>query len=87
MTPLEVLGLPEDASSQAIDIKWRELRSELHPDRGGDAAQFDAAKKAYDVAYAEAVARESVCPTCGGSGTIEVMRGFNRIGMACPTCK
>ena len=87
MTPLEILGLHEDASSQEIGDRWRTLRSELHPDRGGDAGEFDAAKKAYEQAHAEAVARESTCKTCGGSGSIDVTRGFNRLSMSCPTCK
>lgn len=87
MTSLEILGLVEGASSQEIELKWRELRSQLHPDRGGDADEFHQAQQAYTEAHADATARESRCPTCGGDGTVEVTRGFNRISLACPTCR
>src|SRR3546814_10489787 len=50
----KVLGLEDDPDSydvQAIDGRWRELRTQLHPDKPtGDAAKFDEARKAYNAA-------------------------------------
>ena len=85
MTPLEVLGLPEGSSADEISARWRALRSELHPDHGGDAERFHAASRAYDEALREA-GEPKPCPTCGGAGTIKVARGFNVIGMSCNAC-
>jgi DnaJ-class molecular chaperone len=87
VTALETLGLDEGVSAQAIETRWRELRGQLHPDRGGDGAAFDQARKAFELAHAEAIAREATCATCGGSGEVKVARGFNQVAIACPVCK
>jgi DnaJ domain len=44
----EVLGVPEDASKSAIIEAFRAQAKILHPDRGGNAAMFRAAQRAYD---------------------------------------
>ncbi len=44
----EVLGVPADAHASNIEAAYRHLRSENHPDKGGDAADFQAVKTAYD---------------------------------------
>lgn len=85
MTPLEILGLPEGSDVAAIQVRWRELRSSLHPDHGGDAEAFYNAGKAYDEALAEA-SQPKPCQSCGGSGKIGVARGFNQINVICPSC-
>jgi len=46
----EILGVPKNARRLEIDAAWKRLRSQLHPDRGGDAAAFDEAAKAYEAA-------------------------------------
>jgi DnaJ-class molecular chaperone len=85
MTPLEILGLSEDASAQEIELRWRELRSELHPDKGGDAERFHQASEAYAAALTEAQ-RPKTCPTCHGEKTIGIVRGFNTIKVCCSYC-
>jgi hypothetical protein len=45
-----VLGLPEDAPMALITKQYRKMRSDAHPDRGGDATQFDRIEKAYRAA-------------------------------------
>jgi len=85
MGPLSVLGLPEDASTDQIRTRWRELRSQLHPDHGGDAEKFHQASRAYDDAMAEAQ-EPKPCLTCGGAGSVKVSRGFNVITMHCAVC-
>lgn len=91
----QVLGLLEDPDSydvQAVDSRWRDLRSQLHPDRpGGDAAKFDQARKAYDAAR-HYVLQPKPCPDCGGTGKREVVRANDGFGVGtmtlnCKTCK
>ena len=45
---LEVLGLREGASWQAIKARYRELASAHHPDKGGDTQQFIAIRSAFE---------------------------------------
>jgi hypothetical protein len=42
-----VLGVPRNAARPAIDEAYKRLRSQHHPDKGGDAEQFDRIQKAY----------------------------------------
>jgi hypothetical protein len=46
----QVLGVPRDAPRDAITTAYRRLRSEHHPDKGGDAARFDEVERAYGAA-------------------------------------
>jgi len=46
----DVLGVPKTANRAAIDAAYKQLRSQHHPDRGGDADQFHRIKKAYEEA-------------------------------------
>lgn len=84
-TPLGILGLPPDASVDDIQARWRQLRSELHPDHGGDAERFHLASEAYAAALHEA-RQPKVCNACGGSGKIKVVHGFHTTNLACETC-
>jgi len=46
---LAKLGLSEmPATPDELTAAWREVARSHHPDRGGDAARFSAAKEAYD---------------------------------------
>jgi DnaJ-class molecular chaperone len=81
----DVLGLPESSTADAVRARWKELRSELHPDRGGDAAEFDQALKAYEQALA-AAEQPMACQPCGGTGRAEVRRGFSVTSVACGGC-
>ena len=70
----KVLGLEEDPDSydvQAIDGRWRTLRTQLHPDKPtGDAVKFDEARKAYNAARFYAL-EPKPCNECKGSGKVE----------------
>jgi hypothetical protein len=46
----EVLGLDSSADVAAVESAWKRLRSQHHPDKGGDAAEFSRVKRAYDEA-------------------------------------
>lgn len=48
----DVFGLPGSAGRDEIEAAYRRLRSQHHPDRGGDAAQFHRITKAYEEAMA-----------------------------------
>ena len=45
----QILGVSRNASAATIKRRFRKLAMKLHPDRGGDAAEFDAMKQAYDI--------------------------------------
>lgn len=47
--PYEALGVPRDASADAIRQAYRALALRHHPDRGGDPAAFQAATEAAEV--------------------------------------
>jgi hypothetical protein len=46
----DVLGVPETATKAEIEAAYRRLRSQHHPDRGGEAEQFHQIQQAYDAA-------------------------------------
>ena len=46
----DVLGIARSATREEIDAAWRRLRSAHHPDKGGDPAEFQRVKKAYEEA-------------------------------------
>lgn len=85
MSHWRFLGLPEDASPKLIEAKWRQLRSEHHPDKGGDAQMFEQLNRAYKAALAEA-RQPHPCLSCGGTGKAEVRRGFGRVELMCSVC-
>jgi DnaJ domain len=47
---LQLLGLQDDASADAVKRAFRVLALRTHPDRGGDAVAFMEAKRALDAA-------------------------------------
>lgn len=49
LTFYEILQVPCDASPEELKYAYRALAIEHHPDRGGDAEQFRAVAKAYEV--------------------------------------
>lgn len=85
MSPFQVLGLDESASPAMVEARWRELRSEHHPDHGGDAERFHECRKAYEAAHALA-SEPKPCQSCGGAGKVTVARGFNQVKLPCTTC-
>lgn len=46
----EVLGVSDSASNEEVKQQYRKLRSIHHPDKGGDAKQFDEIEKAFQKA-------------------------------------
>lgn len=85
VSAFETLGLPETATPEEVKARWRELASEHHPDKGGDAEKFDEYRQAYERAYREA-SEPKPCQPCGGSGKRVVQRGFAQIKLPCEAC-
>lgn len=48
-----VLGVPHDAPRAVVEKAYQRMRSDNHPDRGGDASQFDRVQKAWEQYLAE----------------------------------
>lgn len=82
----ERLGLGDQAAPAAVKERWRALRSEHHPDRGGDAATFMVLREAYEVALHHASGPQP-CVDCDGSGKKVRVHGFSRASLRCPTCR
>ena len=83
---LAALGLPSNAKPDDVRAAYRRLRSERHPDKGGDADAFHRLQAEYDEAMVEAT-RPKDCGLCAGSGSTYVGSGFNRTKMKCVKCQ
>ena len=81
----EALGLTEGASEEEVKSVWRQLASQNHPDRGGDAGEFSRLRKAYNEALAIATEPKE-CSTCRGSGKVQVVSGWSSVSVACSDC-
>lgn len=84
-TSFELLGLPDSATSKQVKARWRELAGKLHPDRGGNADEFDRMNKAYKEALAEAEL-PLTCQNCNGTGRVKIIQGFAMLTMNCAEC-
>ena len=79
------LGLDDTATPGEVKSRWRELCMAHHPDRGGNAAEFNNINKAYKAAMEEASAPKP-CGPCTGSGKVRVFRGFCSTEVTCQSC-
>lgn len=82
-----LLGLPDVPRPALDDVKgaWRRLAAQHHPDRGGDAAEFDRLRRAYEEALLE-LTTPLPCPRCKGSGRVSQTYGFMTTWVNCPDC-
>lgn len=85
MTGLEELELPETATTEDVQRRYRALALLHHPDRGGDTVAFQKLVASYKRAMQEA-AVPLVCAACNGSGRRVVMQGFSSIALSCAAC-
>lgn len=67
----KTLGIPRDAANETIVKAWREAASAYHPDRGGDAEKFRAARAAFETLMdRESRARYDATLTGAASGVL-----------------
>jgi DnaJ-class molecular chaperone len=79
-----LLGLMPGASPTSVDLMYRRLAPDAHPDRGGTAAAFHSLKAAHDTA--RAYASGEPCPKCGGSGRAYISSGWAHAAIVCSAC-
>jgi DnaJ-class molecular chaperone len=79
------LGLPDTSTPDEVKAKWRELCMIHHPDRGGNAVEFNTIRKAYKAAMDEA-SEPKPCGSCKGSGKVTQTMGWSSIELPCQAC-
>jgi DnaJ-class molecular chaperone len=79
------LGLQDTATPDEVKARWRDLCMLHHPDRGGNAVEFNTIRKAYKTAMEEASAPKP-CGSCKGSGKVTQTHGFSSIELPCQAC-
>lgn len=82
--PFAALGLMPSATSDEVKQAFRDKARLLHPDLGGDAAEFDELRAHYNDALHIALHRP--CPECGGAKKITRTVGWSSIQLTCPRC-
>lgn len=85
MNPFEILGLSPSSSPSEVTARWRELASTHHPDRGGDPAEFDRYRQAFNEAR-KLAHQPRPCEACQGKGSTQVVRGFHSLKVVCSSC-
>lgn len=85
MSAFAALGLEPTASVEEVKSAWRTIARRLHPDLGGDPAEFAAMSDNYREALHEASTRP--CATCHGTGTIPHTTGWTTIQLPCTSCR
>ena len=81
LKPNEILGVPEDATSEDARAAYKRLAQQHHPDKGGDVAKFQqlrAALKAFE--------RSRPCPLCKNTGLVKHRVGLGVTTEKCPRC-
>lgn len=89
MTPLEILGFSGDlqlVTVEEMERRWKELRSQHHPDKGGSTEMFIYFRNAYEKCYGQ-IHELQVCSDCAGAGRVKVTQGFYTTTMLCATCQ
>lgn len=95
-TYFQMLGVYPDASSEEIELKWRDLRRALHPDAGGDTDEFARVSEAARVLrdpeerrryLARIKATMNACTICDGAGkTFKQVSFTTKLAQRCRAC-
>jgi hypothetical protein len=81
----ERLGVGKNPTIDEVKKAWRELAKTLHPDHGGDAAEFHRMNHIYQQALRVA-SLPKVCVICKGTKKINKTVGFHTLKIPCPLC-
>jgi len=75
-------------TADEIRAHFRRLAKVHHPDKGGDAQQFQALQERFRAAIgaADAPPLLGACPACNGTGRTTTLAGFYSIKLACGEC-
>lgn len=87
--PFEVLGLERSTATRAtVAAAYRAKAREHHPDFGGSAVEFDAARKARDecLELIDQPIKKMACMQCEGTGRWHKSHGWGLIEMMCDKC-
>lgn len=80
MTDYDTLNLAPSATPEEIKLAYKRLVMRLHPDRGGDPAEFQKVQRAYERLL------KNKCPDCAGTGQLEKRNGAFVVRLPCPRC-
>lgn len=81
-----ILGVPKTIDADSLKIEWLRIRSKAHPDKGGDAAEFNEKFNAYRKLLCE-LSVGKVCDCCDGLGVVQHFRGIGpSINLVCKEC-
>lgn len=79
-------GSGAGATAEEVKERWRTLRSQLHPDKGGSADSFARHKRLYMAALREAKNVKEYCKHCEDRGIITQHFGTRGLMIKCPHC-
>lgn len=77
----KILGVSETATQEEIRKAYKRMAMIHHPDRGGDAAEFNRIRKAY-----KSLSKQNKCSICEGKGFVMERQGFFVKKVECPNC-
>lgn len=84
MSVFALLGLTDDATIAEVRQAYHNKARLLHPDLGGDPAEFAALRDAY--ADCVKAVENRKCVTCNGTKKVTHTVGWSSIETKCPTC-
>lgn len=83
----QVLGLPDDATSQQVKDAYKAMAKQIHPDKGGEVDAFVTLQLIYSKALKLALELEDRCPTCKGAGYLPIVGGSGFASLAAARCR
>jgi len=78
------LGLEPTATEAEVKAAYRLKARSLHPDAGGDPAEFSDLNHAYTEALLYIT--NTPCTMCHGTGKVQQTTGWTTISLPCPLC-
>lgn len=84
---LDLGGADAATTREELSAWWRAIARRTHPDHGGNAADFIAARHAYVRARSRLPRIDTnTCHGCRGAGRFTMTMGFVIVTVICPVC-
>ncbi len=84
--PLKMMGLGAEATPEEVRQRWRQIASDLHPDKGGRVEDFQKANAVHKQAL-DFAKKPRLCKACEGAGQkVLKMQGFTPVYTKCIPC-